>query len=107
MQALKSTWFHILAALAERDLHGSGIVRDVLAQTDGDVRLWPATLYGSLEELTDEGLIVELTGAAHPEGVSGRRRYYRIAPEGRTVLREEAARLALMADMVLQRLGEA
>lgn len=104
---LKRHWFHILTALAEGDLHGSGIVRTVLEQTDGELRLWPATLYGSLDEMDTEGLIEELTGADHPEGASERRRYYRITRRGRSVLREEARRLASLAGTALERLKEA
>ena len=37
-------------SLADRDRHGSGIVRDVLDLTGGDLRLWPVTLYGSLDD---------------------------------------------------------
>lgn len=105
--SLKPHWFHILAALAERHRHGSGIVRDVLEQTDGEVRLWPATLYSALEELAGEGLIVELTGDDHPEGVSARRRYYRITHEGRGALHREAARLASLARIAVSRLEKA
>lgn len=102
--SLKTHWFHILMALAGRDLHGSGIVRDVLDQTGGEVRLWPATLYGALDELVDESLIEELTGDRRPEGVSDRRRYYGITARGRAALRHEARRLASLADVAIQRL---
>lgn len=105
--ALTSHTFHILVALAARDLHGSGIVRDVLELTGGQLRLWPATLYGSLDEMHEEGLIRELTGDERPEGVSDRRRYYRITAQGRAALREEAARLASLADTAMERLQEA
>lgn len=98
--------FHILTALASQDLHGSGIVRDVLDQTDGQLRLWPATLYGTLDELTGEGLIRELDEDERPDGVSARRRYYRITSEGRGMLASEAARLASMAGTARRRLGE-
>jgi DNA-binding PadR family transcriptional regulator len=54
---LKPAWLHILIALGERDMHGSGIVRAVLEQTGGTLRLWPATLYGALDELAQDGLI--------------------------------------------------
>lgn len=101
---LKRHWFHILAALADGDLHGSGIARDVHEQTDGDLWLWPATLYGSLEALADEGLIRELTGDEQPEGSSDRWRYYRITPRGLAVLRREAQRLSLLAHTALKRL---
>lgn len=102
---LKPHWLHILVALAERDRHGSGIVRAVLDQTEGSLRLWPVTLYGTLEDMVEAGLIRELTGADHPVGASERRRYYAIEPYGREVLRSEANRLAALAKLALKRVG--
>lgn len=102
-EPLKPSWLHILLALAERDLHGSGIARSVLDQSGGSLRLWPATLYGALDELVEAGLIEELSGAAHPEGESERRRYYRILPRGRQALHEEGTRLASLAALTMQR----
>ena len=99
--------FHILTALAGNDLHGSGIVRDVLAQTGDHLRLWPATLYGTLEELERDSLIVELKGDRRPEGTSERRRYYRITPVGKAVLQAEATRLGSMVDIAIDRLAGA
>ena len=99
--------FHILVALADRDLHGSGIARDVLDRTDGALRLWPATLYGTLDDLAADGLIEELSDEERPEGVSERRRYYRITAEGQAVLDREARRLAAMAGTARERLGRA
>lgn len=85
--------FFILMALAERDLHGSGIVRDVLALTEDGLRLWPATLYGMLAELVSAGWIAELGDPDRPEGASGRHRIYRLEPAGRAALRAEVERL--------------
>lgn len=98
-------WFYILLALSDRDLHGSGIVREVLELTDQGLRLWPATLYGALEELVGEGLIRELTAEEHPDGVSARRRYYRITAQGRRVLADEGERLARLAGVVRSRVA--
>ena len=56
---LKTTWFHILLSLAGADQHGYGIMQEVLDRTGGKVRLWPATLYGSLKQLIEAGLIEE------------------------------------------------
>lgn len=85
--------FFILMALAEQHLHGSGIVREVLALTDGGLRLWPATLYGTLADLEAHGWIAELEDPDRPEGASGRHRIYRLEPAGRTALRAEVERL--------------
>ena len=72
---VKPQWFHILLALSEGSRHGSGIVRSVLEQTDGKLRLWPATLYGSLVELAERGWIEELVEPGQrPAGESDRKR---------------------------------
>ena len=99
-QTLKPRWFHILLALSDRDLHGSDIVREVLEQSDGELRLWPAMLYGSLEQMADRDLIEELqeTGS-RPAGASAKRRYFRITDAGRQVLTAEADRMAAMAQL--------
>lgn len=102
---LKPQWLHILAALADQHLHGYGIVRSVLEQTGGNLRLWPVTLYGALDELADNGLIRELTGADRPKGESEKRRYYAITPRGRTALRQEGKRLAALSELALRRSG--
>lgn len=99
--------YHILVSLSDADRHGADIVRDVLEQTDGSLRLWPATLYRLLEELEGDGLITELTGSDRPAGVSARRRYYRITPEGRDAVASQAAHFSAMALLAQRRLGQA
>lgn len=91
---LKTTWFYILLALAGNDQHGLGIARDVLALSDGRVRLWPATLYGAIEDLADRGWIVELDEPRRPADESDRKRYYRLTRAGRALLDAETGRLA-------------
>src|SRR5579862_9556423 len=90
---LKTNWFHILLSLAGEDQHGYGIMQEVLARTDGKVRLWPATLYGSLKRLIEEGLIEESGERPSREFDDARRRYYRLTRLGRRVLDAESARL--------------
>ena len=90
---LKTNWFHILLSLAGEDQHGYGIMQEVLERTDGKVRLWPATLYGSLKRLIEEGLIEESGGRPARELDDPRRRYYRLTRLGRRVLDAESARL--------------
>ena len=103
---LKPQWFHILLALSDEARHGSGIVRSVLEQTDGKLRLWPATLYGSLDDLAGRGWIEELTEAeGRPEGESEKKRFYRITPDGGRLLAAEADRLQALARSALERLG--
>ncbi len=103
---LKPQWFHILLALSHEAQHGSGIVRSVMDQTDGKLRLWPATLYGSLEELAQLGWIEELTGPdQRPEGESEKKRFFRITRAGKQVLSAEAERLQSLAQTAMARLG--
>ena len=99
--ALKPHWFYILLALADGDRHGLAVARDVQALSDGTVRLWPATLYGSLEELRARRWIDE--AAEHPHEESERKRYYRLTRAGRRVLTEEADRLGRLARLARAR----
>ncbi|HEV3138916.1 MAG TPA: helix-turn-helix transcriptional regulator [Vicinamibacterales bacterium] len=85
---------HILVAVADRERHGYAIMQDIAARTDGRLRLGPATLYGSIKRLLNDGLIEELDERPDPDNDDVRRRYYRITPRGRKLAREEAARLA-------------
>ena len=102
MSTLKPHAFHILAALAAGDSHGSAIARLVRDQTDG-VRLWPVTLYRTLDDLVESGLIAELeTAKERPQGASRRRRYYRLTDEGAAALAAEAERLAAIAQTALR-----
>ncbi len=103
---LKPQWFHILLALSEDTQHGSGIVRSVLQETDGKMRLWPATLYGSLDELCGLGWIAEVQDPGErPAGASEKKRFYRITPHGARLLAAEAERLGSLAARALARLG--
>jgi DNA-binding PadR family transcriptional regulator len=90
---LKSNWFQILLSLVGGEQHGYGIMQDVRARTDGQIRLWPATLYGSLKRLIQAGLIVESDERPAPELDDVRRRYYQLTPLGRRVLDLESERL--------------
>src|SRR5271154_199316 len=90
---LKSQWFHILLSLAGEEQHGYGIMQEVLQRTTGKVRLWPATLYGSIKRLIEAELIEEPSARPPPEFDDARRRYYRLTPLGRRVLDAECERL--------------
>ncbi|MFL6468191.1 MAG: PadR family transcriptional regulator [Pyrinomonadaceae bacterium] len=90
---LKSNWFHILISLAGGEQHGYGIMQEVLKRSEGKVRLWPATLYGSLKKLIQNGLIVESGERPAPEFDDARRRYYKLTSLGQKVLDLESQRL--------------
>ena len=87
------------------------IAREVLTLSDGGVRLWPAMLYGALEDLSDRGWIEEIDERmGRPVNESERRRYYRITRAGRAAVAAETRRLAdlvrLARSRVKPRTGE-
>ena len=88
--------FHILVAVADRERHGYAIMQDVHARTDGQLRIGPGTLYGTIKRMLHDGLIEELDERPDPGNDDIRRRYYRIAPAGRKAARDESARLTTL-----------
>ena len=90
---LKPNWLHILLALSAGDQHGYGIMQDVLDRTNGKVRLWPATLYGSLRAMMEAELIEEPARRPSGDDDDPRRRYYKLTSFGKRVLAAEVARL--------------
>lgn len=102
---MKKHWFFILTSLASRDRYGADIQEDVRALSDGEVRLWPATLYGSLEELVALGWIRELDPAEAPDDGAARSRWYTLSAEGRGALRSEVERSDALNRIARRRLG--
>lgn len=100
---LKPHWFHILFALLRGPLHGSGIVEEVLERTEGATKLWPATLYGSLRDLTEVGWLQESDVPEDAVTEGGRPRFYELTPEGRAVLEHEVSKLARIVDTARSR----
>ena len=86
--------FQILLSLADGDLHGYAIMRQVEEQTGGRVRLGPGTLYSSIQAMLEAGLIEEVEG--REEAGAERRRCYHLTSMGRKLARAEADRLAEM-----------
>jgi DNA-binding PadR family transcriptional regulator len=103
---MRRHWFFILLSLAGRDRHGSAIMRDVLELTAGELKLWPVTLYGSLDELHEQGWIRPLDRPpANAEDDSARRKWFRLTPAGRRVLGLEVARLKATVRVAARRLA--
>jgi DNA-binding PadR family transcriptional regulator len=91
--------FHILLALTDGDRHGYAMIQDIEHRTDGALRLGTGTLYTAIGRLVELGLIADAgrppkadTGRP-PNNEDDRRRYYRLLPLGRAVLRAETSRL--------------
>lgn len=97
---LHQNQFHILLSLVGAEQHGYGIMQEVLERTGGKVRIWPATLYGTLQRLIAEGLIEESDERPVAELDDARRRYYRLTRLGRKALDLECERLQEMVRMV-------
>jgi DNA-binding MarR family transcriptional regulator len=79
---LTPAMFHVLLALAEDDLHGYAILKEV-----------ELTLYGIIKRLLADGLIAELRSRPAAPQDDERRRYYRLTPHGREVAAAEAERM--------------
>lgn len=91
---MKRHWFYIMLAVASAPRYGTAIQDDVRSLSDGTCKLWPATLYGSLDELTGLGWLEEVPAPERPPGpLAGRERFYRLTPGGVSRLKEEVARL--------------
>src|SRR5215472_970372 len=102
---LKTQWFHILLTLAGGEQHGYGIMQEVLNRTHGKVRLWPATLYGSIKRMIEAELIEESDERPAPELDDARRRYYRLTAVGGRVLDAECDRLQELVRTIQMKRG--
>ena len=88
--------FHVLLALAEKPLHGYGVILEVQQQTAGVIVLRTGTLYVLLRRLLDQKLITESDERAAPDVDDERRRYYALSELGRQVIQAESKRLELV-----------
>jgi DNA-binding PadR family transcriptional regulator len=103
--SLKPHWYYVLLALCDGDRHGLAIAREVETLSEGTVRLWPAMLYGSLEDLADRGWIELLDDVRRrPPDASDRKRFYRLTRAGRSVVAAETARLAALVHAARSRI---
>ncbi len=100
---LTPAMFHILLALAGGERHGYGIMQEVATSTQGQMRLGPGTLYRSIKQLLEAGLIAESEERADPALDDERRRYYRLTSFGQRVAQAEAARLARLVRLARER----
>ena len=83
----------IVLALGDEELHGYAIMREVRRRSDGRRRLAPGTLYRSLRQMQERGLVEESEQRPDASLDDGRRRYYRLTDLGRRVAVAEVARL--------------
>ena len=89
---------HILLALADGERHGYAIAQEVEAISDGQVRMGPGTLYGSILRMTESELLEEVTTRRRVDGEE-RRRYYQLTAFGKRVLTLELDRLTAVMNV--------
>ena len=82
---MTETGFYILYCL-QKENHGYGIVQMVEALTEGELRLAPGTMYGSLSKMEKDGLISFIKE-------EDKRKSYLITDLGREVLELEMKRI--------------
>lgn len=92
---MKPVWHQILLAVATGQEHGYAIREAVEERTRGAVRLWPATLYGALQRMTEAGLLSERLAPDDPRG----KRLFSLTAAGRAVLEAETSRLAELVEL--------
>ena len=82
--------FFVLFALAGGDKHGYAILKEARELSDYQFQMGPATLYTTIQRLTDSGWIAPVATAKDDDP---RRRYYRLTPAGRKAVEAELARM--------------
>jgi len=100
---LKPNWFHILLSLAQGPRHGYAIMQEVKERTEGRLRLWPTTVYGSLQRMEEAGMVEPGEAPGAEERADERRVYYGLRPFGREVLKAEAGRLEKLVHLAQAR----
>ena len=102
-QPLTPAVFHILLALADGEKHGYAIMKDFETQTNGQIKMGPATLYGSIKRMLAAGLIEESGQRPDPSMDDERRRYYRLTGLGQKVASAESQRMVDLVKVALQK----
>jgi DNA-binding PadR family transcriptional regulator len=83
----------VLSSLAESSRHAYALKKDVRERSGGDVAPGATSLYRTVWQLLDDGLIDESDERPAPQHDDERRRYFEITPAGRKTLAAELARL--------------
>ena len=99
MALTESTYYILLSLLSPQ--HGYGIMQRTEEMSRGRIRLAAGTLYGALNTLCEKGWIIQL-----PTEDGSRRKEYKLTEKGRSILRQEVARLRELADNGEQALKE-
>lgn len=90
--------FSILLALSLKPRHGYEIMQQVTGDSNGKVKLGPGALYTSIKQLSEQGLIREVSGVG-----DSRRRYYELTDQGGQRLRVEVEYYQASVELAKQR----
>ena len=88
---MTETAFYILFCL-QKPNHGYGVVQAVERMTDGDIRLAPGTMYGSLSKMEKDGVIRFVREEE-------KRKLYELTPLGAELLELECRRITRLYHM--------
>jgi DNA-binding PadR family transcriptional regulator len=97
MDLLPQISFSVMMALSLKPRHGYEIMQQVAADSDGKIKLGPGSLYTSVKQLTEAGLIEEMPFE------DARRRYYRLTKKGWDRLNAELAYFDKTVQLARQR----
>jgi DNA-binding PadR family transcriptional regulator len=92
-ESLRPIEFEILLVLSGGDAHGSAIIQEAEARSQGSFRIGAGTLYRALSRLSSAGLIRPSDRLPVDDQEDQRRRFFSITSTGREVAAREARRL--------------
>lgn len=95
---LKHLHYLVLLVLADRDLHGYALKKEIHRRTEGRVSPGAGSLYRSISQLEEAGLIRESDWRPEPMLDDERRRYFRVTAAGRAAARAETERLSSLVE---------
>ncbi|MGD8319068.1 MAG: PadR family transcriptional regulator [Gemmatimonadota bacterium] len=95
---LKAVHHLTLLLLAQEPTYGVELLDRLEARSGGAIRLNAGSLYRTIAQLVDDGLVAPVE-EARPAGVGAPRKVYGVTSLGREVLRAEAERQAGLLEM--------
>lgn len=95
MASMTPLTYEILLTLADADLHGYGIIKEIEARAGEGSAPSTGAMYLALQRMQGDGLIEDAPGRPADED-DARRRYYRITARGRELAELESHRLAAL-----------
>jgi DNA-binding PadR family transcriptional regulator len=93
---------YILVALLNEDLHGLGLIQEILETTKNEILITPGTLYPALKRLQKSGWIAAI--GENESATDNRRKYYHILPKGREVIKSEVQRMETICQIITKHL---